>query len=187
MSCCYCCCCCCDAEIVCDVARGGSQAKHESCRITRSPFNKWIHSDIPEEKPIAPLIVTFPPLFCSICHPRIHTRTHISTVAPRNELERDICYTRRGPRCVVARRQRWTCEVARRTGEARADAYSREHPKTWCDIIYIYILYTILCGFPMSCVALALRKAIPSSHVTSRDFQRPDHAPRRPAGSQNCA
>ena len=42
-------------------------------------------------------------------------------------------------------------------------------------------------GFPLYCSALAPRKAIPWFIARSRDFERPGHAPRSPAGTQTCA
>ena len=42
-------------------------------------------------------------------------------------------------------------------------------------------------GFPLSCSALAPRKAIPCLLARFRDFARPQHAPRSPGGTQTCA
>ena len=42
-------------------------------------------------------------------------------------------------------------------------------------------------GFPWAWLALAGRKAIPRLLARFRDFERPEHAPRSPAGTQTCA
>ena len=42
-------------------------------------------------------------------------------------------------------------------------------------------------GFPLSCSALAPRKATPRLLARFRDFERPEHAPRSQPGTETCA
>ena len=55
----------------------------------------------------------------------------------------------------------------------------KERAKIWLSFV--------LCGFLSSCLALARRKAIPRKEPARRDFERPQRAPRSPAGAQTCA
>ena len=64
----------------------------------------------------------------------------------------------------------------------------------WCGIVAgtgahqqsAKIIFLTIWGFPVAWLSLTRRKAIPRKEPACRDFERPERAPRSPAGDETC-